>query len=86
MEVLDSRVLIKQKKRDDVVEKIGGFEVPIGAGEYSIGEVVAVGDKVDGERIKSGDTVYYYPNAGKTLTIDGENYRVVSSAEILVVL
>ena len=33
MKVLDSKILIKSK-RDGLVEKIGGFEVPVGAGEY----------------------------------------------------
>ena len=34
----------------------------------------------------SGDTVYYYQNAGKELTSDGEKYRVITSSEVLVVL
>ena len=41
MKVLDSKILIKSK-RDGLVEKIGGFEVPVGAGEYAVAEVVAV--------------------------------------------
>ena len=83
MKVLDSKILIKSK-RDGLVEKIGGFEVPVGAGEYAVAEVVAVGDKI--ENVKAGDTIYYYQNAGKELTIDGEKYRVITSSEVLVVL
>lgn len=83
MKVLDSKILIKSKC-DGLVEKIGGFEVPVGAGEYAVAEVVAVGDKI--ENVKAGDTVYYYQNAGKELTIDGEKYRVITSSEVLVVL
>jgi len=83
MKVLDSKVLIKPKS-EGLVEKIGNFEVPVGAGEYAVAEVVAVGDKI--ENVKSGDTVYYYPNAGKELTIDGEKYRVITSSEVLVVV
>ena len=83
MKVLDSKILIKSK-RDGLVEKIGGFEVPVGAGEYAVAEVVAVGDKI--ENVNAGDTVYYYQNAGKELTIDGEKYRVITSSEVLVVL
>ena len=83
MKVLDSKILIKSKS-DGLVEKIGGFEVPVGAGEYSVAEVVAVGDKIEG--VKAGDTVYYYQNAGKELTIDGEKYRVITSSEVLVVI
>ena len=84
MKVLDSKILIKSK-RDGLVEKIGGFEVPVGAGEYAVAEVVAVGHKLEGV-VKPGDTVYYYQNAGKELTIDGEKYRVITSSEVLVVL
>ena len=83
MKVLDSKILIKSK-RDGLVEKIGGFEVPVGAGEYAVAEVVAVGNNI--ENVKAGDTVYYYQNAGKELTIDGEKYRVITSSEVLVVL
>ena len=80
MKVLDSKILIKSK-RDGLVEKIGGFEVPVGAGEYAVAEVVAVGDKID-DTVRPGDTVYYYQNAGKELTIDGEKYRVITSSEV----
>ena len=83
MKVLDSKILIKSK-RDGLVEKIGGFEVPVGAGEYAVAEVVAVGNNI--ENVKAGDTVYYYQNAGKELTIDGEKYRVITSSEVLVVI
>ena len=83
MKVLDSKILIKSK-RDGLVEKIGGFEIPVGAGEYAVAEVVAVGNNI--ENVKAGDTVYYYQNAGKELTIDGEKYRVITSSEVLVVL
>ncbi len=83
MRVLDSKLLIKPKT-EGVVEKIGNFEVPVGAGEYAVAEVVSVGDKIEG--VKPGDTVYYYPNAGKELTIKNEKYRVITNSEVLVVL
>jgi len=85
MLVLESKILLKVKRGEEATEKFGGFEVPVGAGEYSVGTVVSIGPKVEGN-IKEGDTVYYYLNAGKEITIEGEKYRVVSSAEILVVL
>lgn len=86
MKVLDSKILIKPKSKNDdgLVEKFGNFEVPVGAGEYSVAEVISVGEKIEG--VKTGDTVYYYPNAGKELTIDGVKYRVITSSEVLVVL
>jgi co-chaperonin GroES (HSP10) len=85
MEVLESKLLIKPKRGDEAVEKIGKFEVPVGAGEYEVAEVISIGPKVEGG-IKVGDTVYYYPNAGKELTISGQKYRVITSSEVLVVL
>lgn len=85
MLVLESKILLKVQRGEAAVEKIGGMVVPVGAGQYSVGQVISVGPKVEGG-IKEGDTVYYYPNSGKELTIKDEVYRVISSAEVLVVL
>ena len=84
MNVLESKILIKPKD-DEAKEKIGSFEVPVGAGEYCVAEVVSIGPKVEG-RIEPGNTIYYYPNAGKQLTIKGEKFRVITTSEVLVVL
>lgn len=83
MKVLDSRVLLKINSKG-LVEKINGFEVPVGSGEYEVADVVSVGPKA--ENIVPGDKVYIYPGSGKQFTKDGEKYRVVSSSEIIVVL
>jgi co-chaperonin GroES (HSP10) len=85
MKVLESKILIQPVKKDEAVEKYGGFEVPVGAGEYSVAKVISIGPKVEGN-IKEGDTVYYYPNSGKEITVTDGKYRVITSSEVLVVL
>ena len=54
------------------------------AKEYEIGEVLSVGEKVEG--IKEGDTIYFYSGAGKYFTHEGESYRVIVNSEVIVVL
>lgn len=85
MKVLGSKILIKPDK-DGVVEKYGGLTVPVGAGEYSVAKVVSIGEELKDCTINPGDTVYYYQNAGKEITVEGEKYRVITSSEVLVVL
>jgi len=85
MNVLESRILIKIERADKAVEKIGEFVVPVGAGEFDVAIVEAIGPKVEGN-INVGDTVYYYPNAGKEFTKNGQKYRVISSSEVIVVI
>jgi len=84
MKVLDSRVLVQVDKKG-YTQKIGEFEVTVGAGEYEVAKVVAVGPKVEGE-IHEGDTVYLYTGAGKEITVDGGKFRVITSSEVIVVL
>ena len=85
MDVLESKILLKIERADKAVEKIGEFVVPIGAGVFDVATVEAIGPKVEGN-IKVGDTIYYYPNAGKEFTKDGQKYRVISSSEVIVVI
>lgn len=85
MNVLESRILIKIERADKAVEKIGEFVVPVGAGEFDVAIVEAIGPKVEGN-INVGDTVYYYPNSGKEFTKNGQKYRVISSSEVIVVI
>ena len=82
MKVIDSKILLKVKK--GMTQKIGSLEIPVDAKEYEIGEVLSVGEKVDG--IKEGDTIYFYSGAGKNFTHEGESYRVIVNSEVIVVL
>lgn len=84
MKVLDSKVLLQVQKSGTATEKINGFEVPIGAGEFEVAKVIAVGPSV--KDVAPEDTVYIYTGSGKEFTHDGQKYRVVTSSEIIVVL
>jgi co-chaperonin GroES (HSP10) len=83
MKVIDSKILIKVKK-EGATEKFGGFEVPIGAGEFEVGEVISVGEKVTG--VSPGDTIYFYMGSGKEFTHESIKYRVITIPEVIVVL
>lgn len=82
MKVIDSKILLKVKK--GATQKMGNLEIPVDAKEYEIGEVLSVGEKVEG--VKEGDTIYFYSGAGKYFTSDGESFRVIVSSEVIVVL
>lgn len=84
MKVLDGRILV-QVNKEAYTQKIGEFQVAVGAGEYQVANVVAVGPRVEGD-IKEGDTIYMYQNAGKEFTHEGQKYRVLTSNEVIVVL
>ncbi|MBP3732186.1 MAG: hypothetical protein J6I84_02960 [Bacilli bacterium] len=85
MKVIESKILIKPLgKSDGAVEKFGGFEVPVGAGQYESGKVISVGSKVEG--VSEGDTIYYYPGAGKEFNHEGQTYRVITTPEVIVVV
>ena len=82
MKVINSSILIKVER--GATMKIGGLEVPAEAREYEIGKVLSVGDKVTG--VKEGDTIYFYSGSGKKFTNEGEEFRVINSSEVIVVL
>ncbi len=82
MKVINSNILLKVEK--GATMKIGGLEVPADAREYEVGNVYSVGEKVEG--IKEGDKIYFYSGSGKRFTQDGEEYRVINSSEVIVVL
>jgi len=84
MKVIDSKILIRVKKGDAATERFGGFEVPVGAGEFEIGEVLSVGEKVVG--LAEGDTIYFYKGSGKEFTHEGQKYRVITIPEVIVIL
>lgn len=83
MKVLDSRVALQVDKT--CTQKIGDIEIPVGAGEYERARVVSVGPEIQ-DQIKEGDVVYIYPNAGKKFSIEGTEFRLVTSNEIIVIL
>lgn len=87
MKVIGSKILLRVRKNDEVVEKIGNFVVPTGAGEYEVAEVLGVGKEIEEKgEIKVGDTVYIYLGAGKDFTSEGQKYRVIAPNEVIVVL
>ena len=50
MKAIDSKILVKKEDQKDskLTERLGGFEVPAGAGEYETYRVISVGPKVEG--------------------------------------
>ena len=85
MKAIDSKILVKKEDQQDtkLTEKLSGFEVPAGAGEYETYRIISVGPKV--EDLKEGDLVATYMKPGHELTYEGTTYRVISVADILVV-
>lgn len=84
MKVLDTRVLVKIKETEAPVTKIGAMEIREDKPGWETADVVEVGEKVEG--LKPGNEVLIYPGAGKEIKVQGESYRVISSAEVIVVL
>jgi len=80
---IGNRVAILQKSAEQVTAS--GLVIPTTAQEKpQQGEVVAVGSKV--EDIAVGDNVIYSKYAGTTLTINGEEYIVLSEEDVFAVL
>lgn len=84
MKVLDSRVLLQVEKA--CTQKIGEIEINVGVGEFEKATVLAVGPEIKEGAIKAGDVVYIYPGAGKKIKHEGEEFRVVTTSEIIVIL
>ena len=82
MKAINSNILLKVEK--GATMKIGGLEVPADAREYEVGKVESVGQDVKG--VEAGDTIYFYSGAGKKFNEAGEEYRVINSSEVIVVL
>ena len=75
------------KLEDDIVYvSVHGACVGCMALDYTLKEGVEalLLDEVEG--IKEGDKVYFYSGSGKKFTQDGEEYRVINSSEVIVVL
>ena len=86
MKAIDSKILVKKEDQKDskLTERLGGFEVPAGAGEYETYRVISVGAKVEG--VVEGDLLATYVNPGHQFTFEGDSFRVISVSDILVVL
>ena len=85
MKVLDSRILLQVEKA--CTQKIGEIEIQVGVGEFEKATVIAVGpDLQEKGSIKEGDIVYIYPGAGKTIKHEGQEFRVVTTSEVIVIL
>jgi chaperonin GroES len=89
---LGDRIVVKPKD-DEESRTASGLVIPETAKEKpQLGEVLAVGpgEFKDGERIpmdvKVGDVVFYSKYGGTEVKVDGEDYLVLSSRDVLAVL
>lgn len=84
MKVIKSNILCKDVKTDSPTKKIGNFVIPDDQRGYIEAEVVSIGDEV--KEINVGDSIYIYPNSGKKVNVNGEDFRVINISEVIVVL
>lgn len=78
---IKDKLLLKVPK----VKQIGSILVPESSiVKSSIGEVVAIGDKI--EFVKVGDKVKFYTGSAFDVEFDGEEYVVLRECEIICVL
>jgi chaperonin GroES len=89
---LGDRIVVKPKDEEES-RTASGLVIPDTAKEKpQLGEVLAVGpgEFKDGERIpmdvKVGDVVFYSKYGGTEVKVDGEDYLVLSSRDVLAVL
>ena len=89
---LGDRIVVKPKD-DEESRTASGLVIPETAKEKpQLGEVLAIGpgEFKDGERIpmdvKVGDVVFYSKYGGTEVKVDGEDYLVLSSRDVLAIL
>jgi chaperonin GroES len=92
LQPLGDRVVVKPKDEDESTTT-SGLVIPDTAKEKpQLGEVLAVGpgEFQDGERIPMdvsvGDLVFYSKYGGTEVKVEGEEYLVLSSRDVLAVL
>jgi chaperonin GroES len=92
LQPLGDRVIVKPKDEDQATTP-SGLVIPDTAKEKpQLGEVLAVGPGIyeDGARIpmdvKVGDLVFYSKYGGTEVKVEGEEYLVLSSRDLLAVL
>ena len=85
MKAIGSKILVKEVEQEVLQEKIGNLTVPVGnSKEKMLCEVLSVGEEVKG--LKPGDKIYTYYDSGHKFREAGEEYRIISLPDILVVL
>lgn len=85
MKAIGSKILVKEVEQEVLQEKIGNLTVPVGnSKEKMLCEVLSVGEEIKG--LKSGDKIYTYYDPGHKFREAGEEYRIISLPDILVVL
>ncbi len=92
LQPLGDRIVVKPKDEDESTTT-SGLVIPDTAKEKpQLGEVLAVGpgEYKDGERIPMdvsvGDLVFYSKYGGTEVKVEGEEYLVLSSRDVLAVL
>lgn len=82
---LADRVLVKPVKSE--TKTAGGIIIPDTAQEKTqIGSVAAVGDDKEKIKVKVGDKIMHDKYAGSAIKIDGEDYLIVKSEDIIAVI
>jgi co-chaperonin GroES (HSP10) len=85
MKAIGSKILVKEVEQEVLQEKIGNLTVPVGNDkEKMLCEVLSIGEEVKG--LKPGDKIYTYYDPGHKFRENGEDYRIISIPDILVVL
>jgi chaperonin GroES len=82
--ILAGKVLVKPEAAEE--KTASGIYIPESAKEKPLkGNVMLVGESKKDEpmEVKAGDTVLYGKYAGSELTIDGEDYLLISQTDIL---
>ena len=87
MKVLKDRVLVSIIETETMKKTKSGLTIPVDYldnGDLEKAIVINVGKGV--EDLEEGDEVFLYKGAGKEFKIDGEKFRTVTIADIVVVL
>ena len=87
MKVLKDRVLVSVKETETMKKTKSGLTVPVTAmdnGDLERAVVINVGKGV--EDLEEGDEVFLYKGAGKEFKVEGEKFRTITIADIVVVL
>ena len=79
---LGERALVKMVEREQTTES--GIVLPDTAKEKpQTAEVVAVGQFEDGIKINEGDVIVFAKYSGTEIKLDGEDYMILDSDDIL---
>ncbi|MEM2153898.1 MAG: co-chaperone GroES [Nitrososphaeria archaeon] len=83
VKILGDRVLVKEVEEEEKTTQ-GLVLVRHNTSEVVRGIVQAVGEKV--QEVKVGETVLYRPLSGQKITLEGEEFRILSEEELIAVL